>query len=121
MDDGFQVSPLATGLGGKCPRCGKGRLFAGYLTLAARCEVCDLELAKLESGDGPAFFIILIVGVMLGAAILYVELSYTPPFWVHGIIALVLGVFLPLILLRPAKALMIALQYRNKAAEGRLD
>lgn len=121
METGHEPSPFSAGLGSRCPRCGEGRLYAGYLTLADQCDVCDLDLAQLESGDGPAFFIILIVGFILGAAILYTELTYTPPYWVHAVIALVLGVLLPLVLLRPAKAYMIALQYKNKAAEGRLD
>jgi len=120
MDIDHEPTPFAAGLRSRCPRCGDGQLFAGYLTIADQCDVCDLDLAQLESGDGPAFFIILIVGFILGATILYVELSYTPSYWVHAAIAFVLGVLLPLVLLRPAKAYMIALQYRNKAQEGRL-
>ena len=114
-------SPVRTGLACRCPRCGEGRLFKGYLTVREKCEVCGLDFSRADSGDGPAIFIILIAGAIVGAAVLYVELAWQPAYWVHGLVALVLGVGLPLALLRPFKGVMIALQYRHGAAEGRLD
>jgi uncharacterized protein (DUF983 family) len=115
------VSPLVAGLMCRCPRCGKGRLFGGFLTLAPCCDVCGLDYAAMDSGDGPAVFIIFFAGFMVVGSALIVEALYQPPFWIH---ALLWG---PLILLttigplRPMKGLMIALQYHHNAAEGRLD
>jgi uncharacterized protein (DUF983 family) len=116
------LSPLKTGLACRCPRCGRGRLYAGFLTLAPACPVCHLDYAKADSGDGPAVFIILLLGAIVVAAALIVEVRYEPPYWVHMALwpPLVLGGALAL--LRPLKAMMIAQQYRHAAAgfgEGR--
>lgn len=115
------VSPLYAGLLGRCPRCGKGRLFHGYLTVPERCEVCGLDFAFANSGDGPAVFIILIAGFIVTGAALFVEVSYQPPLWVHVALWLPIGIGLPLLLLRPFKATLLALQYKFRAEEGRLD
>ena len=123
MQDHFYrpQSLLSVGLRGKCPRCGEGQLFEGFLGTKKHCRVCNLDLAFADSGDGPAVFIILIVGCIVGALFLYVELSYQPPYWVHAILWLPTILVLSLGLLRPFKAVMIALQYQNQAREGRLD
>ncbi len=113
------VSPFYAGLLGRCPRCGKGRLFRGFLAIADRCEVCGLDFEFANSGDGPAVFIILIAGFVITGAALYVEVVYQPPFWVHALLWLPLGLALPLLLLRPFKATLVALQYRFRAEEGR--
>ncbi len=83
-----------------------------------RCSSCGLDYAQADTGDGPAVFIILIVGAIVVAAALLVELTIMPPYWVHALLwpPLILG--LSLGLLRPAKALMMALQYRHQASEG---
>ncbi len=114
------VSPIYAGLMSRCPRCGKGRLFKGYLEIADRCERCGLDFAFANSGDGPAVFIILIAGFVVTGAALLVEIAYQPPLWVHAVLWLPLGLGLPLLLLRPFKATMLALQYRFRAEEGRL-
>lgn len=103
-----------------CPRCGEGRLFAGFLTPAPRCEACDLDYRFVDSGDGPAVFVILVVGFVVVAAALVTEVKYQPPYWVHAALWLPLILGLSLGLLRPLKALMIGLQFRHKAREGRL-
>ena len=108
------VSPLAAGLGCKCPRCGRGRLFAGFLTVAEKCETCGLALAKHDSGDGPAVFVILILGFVVVGLALWVELRYEPPFWVHAVIWVPFIVIGALLMLRPFKATLIALQYRHR-------
>lgn len=108
------VSPLAAGLGCKCPRCGRGRLFGGLLTVAARCEACGLELAKHDSGDGPAVFVILILGFIVVGLALWIELAYEPPFWVHAVLWVPFITFGALLLLRPFKATLIAMQYRHR-------
>jgi uncharacterized protein (DUF983 family) len=113
-------SPVVTGLKGCCPSCGKGRLFAGYLTLRPRCDKCGLDFAFADSGDGPAFFVMSIVGIVVIALALWVEFAYEPPIWLHMVIWSVLAIVLSLALVRPAKGLMVALQYHHKAAEGRL-
>lgn len=114
-------SPFVTGPAGRCPRCGKGKLFDGYLTPAKRCEACGFDLSFADAGDGAAVFIILIVGLIVVAEALIVELTYRPPYWVHAAIAVPLTLVLALGLLRPVKGLLLALQYRNSAREGRLE
>lgn len=113
-------SPASTGLRGLCPRCGRGRLFAGFLALKPRCEVCGLDFAFADSGDGPAFFVMSIVGFVVVALAMYVEFAYEPPLWVHAALWLPVVLGLSLALVRPAKGLLIALQYRHRAEEGRL-
>ncbi|MBU3888641.1 MULTISPECIES: DUF983 domain-containing protein [Methylosinus] len=117
-DERSTVNPYVAGLLGRCPRCGKGHLFRGFLALAPSCEVCGLDLAFADSGDGPAVFVMTIAGFIVVGAALYVEVAYAPPYWVHGLIFLPLTVIVCAGLLRPAKSLLIALQYFNKAEEG---
>lgn len=112
-------SALATGLKSRCPRCGRGRLFDGYLTLAPECRACGLDFSFADSGDGPAVFIILIVGFLVVGGALVVEVAFRPSYFVHALLWLPLIVLLPLLTLRPAKALMVALQYKHGAQEGR--
>ena len=114
------LSPYETGLGCRCPRCGQGRLFSGYLTTAPRCEVCGLDYGFIDAGDGPAVFVILIVGFVVVGAALVTEMAYQPPYWLHALLWLPLTLLMTLGMVRPLKGLMIALQYHHKAAEGRL-
>lgn len=107
------VSTLRAGLTSKCPRCGKGRLFAGFLTVAPRCNACGLDFSGVESADGPAVFTILIVGFAVVFAALYVETVYRPSYWVHAALWLPAIVIGSLAILRPLKATLIALQYRH--------
>ncbi len=115
------VSAFGAGLRGRCPRCGEGRLFKGFLSLRPRCDACGLDYAFADSGDGPAVFIMFIVGFIVCGLALWVEFTYEPPMWLHMVVWLSLTVILCLLLARPAKALMIALQFQNKAEEGRLE
>lgn len=103
-----------------CPRCGKGKLYSGLLKVAPRCTACDLDYAIFDAGDGPAVFVVLIAGGLVTAAALYVEFTFTPPIWVHALLWIPLTTLLILALLRWAKALLLVLQYRNKAGEGRI-
>ena len=124
MDEQDAAATLAQtamrGLACKCPRCGQGKLYAGFLTLRARCEVCDLDYAFIDAGDGPAIFIIMIAGFIVVGSALVVEVKYQPPFWVHAALWLPLILATTLLPLRAMKALLIALQYHHKAAEGQL-
>jgi uncharacterized protein (DUF983 family) len=111
-------SVFLAGLGCRCPRCGRGPLYRGFLTVAAACSACGLDYAKADSGDGPAVFIILVLGAVVVAAALVVEVNYQPPLWLHAMLWLPIILGGSLGLLRPVKALMIALQYRHQAGEG---
>lgn len=115
------VEPVAAGLKGRCPRCGEGRLFSGYLTLRPGCANCGLDYGFADAGDGPAVFVILIIGFIVVGLALWVEVSFGPPLWLHFIIWIPLAVVGSLVPLRLFKGVLITLQYANKAAEGRLD
>lgn len=115
------LSPSSTGLHGRCPRCGEGRLFNGFLALAPGCSNCGLDYAFSDAGDGPAVFVMLIVGFVVAFLALYVEFTFQPPFWLHALLWVPLIVVLGLGTLRPLKGLMIAIQYKHKAEEGRLE
>jgi uncharacterized protein (DUF983 family) len=115
------ISAFSTGLASRCPRCGDGRLFQGYLTVAPRCEACGLDYSFADSGDGPAVFVTLIAGFLVLGLALAIDTAYEPPLWVYIVFFLPLTVLICLGMLRPLKSLLIALQYRNKAAPGRLD
>ena len=108
------------GLACKCPRCGKGKLYAGFLDLRPGCEACGLDYAFIDTGDGPAIFIIMIAGAVVVGCALVVEVKYQPPFWLHAALWLPLIAVTTLLPLRSMKALLIALQFHHKAAEGRL-
>jgi uncharacterized protein (DUF983 family) len=109
------------GLACRCPRCGRGKLFAGFLTLRPRCEACGLDYAFIDTGDGPAIFIIMLSGAIVVACALIVEVKYQPPFWLHAMLWLPLILATTLLPLRSMKALLIALQFHHKAAPGRLE
>ncbi len=115
------ISPYAAGLGGKCPRCGQGELFDGFLGLKPACPVCALDYAKADSGDGPAVFVIFIVGFVAVALAFVARFVWYAPIWLAFALSAGLAVIMILALLRPLKATLIALQYANKAAEGRLE
>ena len=108
------------GIACKCPRCGKGGIYAGFLDLRPRCEACGLDFAFMDSGDGPAIFVIMIAGAIVVGAALITEVKYQPPFWLHAVLWLPLILATTLLPLRAMKSLLIALQYHHKAAEGRL-
>jgi uncharacterized protein (DUF983 family) len=108
------------GLACKCPRCGEGKLYAGFLKMRPSCEACGLDYAFIDSGDGPAIFIIMIAGFIVVGSALVVEIKYQPPFWVHAALWGPLILATTLLPLRAMKSLLIALQYHHKAAEGRL-
>ena len=114
------LESVKRGLSCKCPRCGKGKLFSGFLTLRPSCEACGLDYAFIDTGDGPAIFIIMLAGAIVVACALIVEVKFQPPFWLHAALWLPLILVTTLLPLRSMKALLIALQFHHKAAEGRL-
>jgi uncharacterized protein (DUF983 family) len=121
MTDNYypDLSPVSTGLSAKCPRCGRGKLFEGYLTVAGGCTSCGLSYDFADGGDGAAWFVMLFVCVVGVGSILGIEVAYSPPFWVHALIAIPLLVVLPLVLLRPVKAILLNQQWKTGAREGR--
>jgi uncharacterized protein (DUF983 family) len=114
-------NPILAGLAGRCPRCGKGKMFAGFLGLRATCDVCGLDYSFADAGDGPAVFVILFAGFVVVGAALVTEVLYQPPIWVHAVLWLPLVLVTTILPLRLMKGVLIALQYHHKAAEGRLE
>ncbi|KPP80809.1 MAG: protein of unknown function DUF983 [Oceanicaulis sp. HLUCCA04] len=113
--------PVIAGISGRCPRCGEGRLFSGFLKFADTCESCELDISGEDAGDGPAVFIILIVGFIVVPLALALELAVTPPLWLHVVLWLPLALGLCVALLRPFRGIMFALQWHHSAREARLD
>lgn len=119
MSQPQSVSTLYAAVLARCPRCGEGRLFKNVLEMRNRCDRCGLDYRFIDTGDGPAIFGIFILGFLICGLALYVEFTYEPPSWVHVVLW---GIATPLVavaLLRFLKSIFIALQYRNKAEEGR--
>ena len=106
--------------GGLCPRCGAKSLYAGLLRFAPRCVSCDLDFGKFNVGDGPAAFLILIVGAIVTIGAVWLQLSMEPPFWVHILIWVPVAAGLTIGMLRVAKAALLKLEYKNAAREGRI-
>lgn len=115
------VSPYAAGFAGKCPRCGEGELFDGLLKLKARCPSCGLDYSKADAGDGPAVFVIFIVGFLAVAVAFIARFVFFAPIGLAFLLSAAFAALVILALLRPMKATLIALQYRHKAEEGRLE
>ena len=115
-----EPTPQAVALRGVCPRCGNRTLFAGLATFAPKCRACGLDFEGFNVGDGPAAFLILIIGGLIVGLAIAVELSAEPPFWVHILLWLPLTTILVVGALRVAKAALLALEYRHRAREGRI-
>ena len=122
MESGTQMSNLsaprplmaevARGLLGRCPCCGKGRMFGAFLKVKDRCEVCGEELYHHRADDFPAYIVIFLVGHMLVPAVLSVETNFAPSYWVHLMLWLPPTLILTLGLLQPVKGAVVALQWR---------
>lgn len=112
------TSPWRAGLLCRCPRCGEGPLFAGLLTVAPLCDGCGLDLAAQDSGDGPAVFVILVLGALVVGLALAVELIFAPPLWLHMVLWPPVILIGAVALLRPFKATLIAFQYRHRLGLG---
>jgi uncharacterized protein (DUF983 family) len=116
-----EPAPGAVALRGLCPHCSSKTLYAGLAGFAPKCRACGLDFASFNVGDGPAAFLILIVGGLVTALAVALELAAEPPFWVHGLLWLPLTAALVVGSLRLAKGLLLALEYRHRAREGRLS
>ncbi|MDP6516787.1 MAG: DUF983 domain-containing protein [Alphaproteobacteria bacterium] len=107
------LSPFKTGIAGRCPRCGQGRLYDGFLEVAVACDRCGLGLKSEDAGDGPAVFIVMILGLVIVGLALWIEMAYRPPMWLHMALWIPLTVGGALGMLRPFKGVMIALHYKH--------
>lgn len=112
---------LKHGLRCRCPRCGEGRLFNGFLKLAPRCEVCGLDYAFADPADGPAFFVMMTMAFPATAFGIWIELTYEPALWVHFVTTLPFLLLSCIPPLRPIKGMLIASQYFHKAEESRFE
>jgi uncharacterized protein (DUF983 family) len=98
----------------RCPNCGKGRLFTGFITVVDRCEACGEDLSHQRADDAPPYFVIFIVGHVVVALVLMVERAYAPSLWVHMALWLPLTLVLSLVLLPPIKGAVVGLQWAHR-------
>jgi uncharacterized protein (DUF983 family) len=110
---------LIAGLLCRCPYCGRGPLFEGFLTVKGRCAACGGDLSLADSGDGPVVFIVLVVGAVGCAGLLYSELALHAAVWMALVVWIPVSAALALAALRPFKGVLLALQIGLGAAEGR--
>ena len=97
----------------RCPRCGEGRLFTGLLNVRPSCPACGLDLLAQDAGDGPAVFVILLLGLIVVGLAAIVEIKFAPPIWLHLLLWTPLILGCAILMLRPLKAGLIALQYKH--------
>lgn len=115
------ATPLVrAALSARCPACELGPLYRGWLAFAPRCRACGLDYTRFNVGDGPAAFLILIVGGLVTALALFLQIAANPPFWVHILLWVPIATGLIILCLRVSKAALLILEYRNKAGEGRI-
>jgi uncharacterized protein (DUF983 family) len=111
-----RLSTLSTGLRCRCPRCGKGPLLKGLLTIREECSVCGLDYRFAEPADGPAFFAMSAIGVVGMIAFMAFEFTVRPPIWVHFTVTFPLIAAACVLSLRPFKGWLVSEQYIHKAA-----
>lgn len=114
-----RIDPIRAGLLCRCPHCGVGRLYAGFLGVVDRCEACGFDFTRLNTGDGAAVFVMQLAGAPVVFGALFIQITWNPPVWAMLAVALPLVLGLSLGLMRPGKGVMIALQMRNKAGQAR--
>lgn len=106
------------GLRLRCPQCGEGEVFAGYLRLREACRACGADFKAADAGDGPAVFVILVVGAIVAPLLIILQNATVLPDWLALTITLIAAVVLCLALLPPFKATLFALQWKHKAREA---
>lgn len=104
----------ATGLRGLCPRCGKGHLFDGFLSLKPSCEACGLDQSFADPADGAAFFVLCFGCVPAAALAVWIEVVFAPPFWVHLAVSLPFLLVTSILPLRPLKGFLVARQFLQR-------
>ena len=104
---------------GVCPRCEKASMFApgigGWLKLVAKCPACGLDYDFAHADDGPAFFALCITAFPLVFVAVWLEVEFSPPWWVHALVSVPILAFGCLGSLRPFKGWLVASQYLNEA------
>ena len=105
---------ILNGLRARCPNCGTGRIFSGYLKVNDRCPDCGEALFHHRADDAPPYVVMLIVGHVLVGMMLWLEVAYAPALWLHAAIFLPLTIVMSLILLPPVKGALVALQWANR-------
>ena len=115
-----EPSPAASAFRGLCPRCGARTLFDGWVRFASKCRSCGLDFDSFNVGDGPAAFLIFIVGTIVVVGALVVDGAYSPPWWVH-LVWIPVASALTIMGLRISKAWLLAAEYRHRAREGRIS
>ena len=101
----------------RCPRCGQGPVFTGLLTVRDSCRVCGLDLRAHDSGDGPAVLVFFVLATIVVLLAVWTEFTFSPPLWVHAVLWPLVTIPLAIVLMRPLKAAMVALQFRHRASE----
>ena len=96
-------------------------MFKSYLDLAPQCTACGADFSKADAGDGPAFFVMFLLGILIMPPVLLVQALFSPPFWVHLILWTPVVIILAIALLRPFKSLMFALQWKHSAEQAQWD
>jgi uncharacterized protein (DUF983 family) len=111
-----EARAVKTGLTCKCPRCHEGHIYKPGFTMELKetCPVCGLNLHKNDSADGPAVFMIFILGFALVPLALWVDAWLSPPLWVHAVLWGTIAIGLTLGMLKPVKAYVIGLQYKHR-------
>jgi uncharacterized protein (DUF983 family) len=112
------VNPFLAGLNCRCPNCGRGPLFSGYLRIRGACSDCGFDLARADSGDGPAVFVVLICGAISCFGLLFTEVRFHWPVWLELTLWIPAAVILCLAALRPFKGVLVAMQFHNRASEA---
>tara|TARA_R110002020_G_scaffold52911_2_gene148357 strand:- start:1761 stop:2180 length:420 start_codon:yes stop_codon:yes gene_type:complete len=115
------LEPIRTGVRGRCPRCGQGHLFQGFIKMRPSCEVCGLDYAFADPADGPAFFIMMFGCIPSTIFALWLQVVHEPAWWVHFLTTAPLMLLTCVPPLRPVKGWLVASQYFHKAQEGSID
>jgi len=110
-------SVLYVALHCRCPRCGRGKLLENLLEVRDACDVCALDLRQSDAGDGAIVAAVLVLGAIVVGLAFWVEFRFNPPLWVHAVLWPVVTIPLAVAVMRPAKAALIALQYRHRSSE----
>lgn len=112
---------ILAGLKGRCPNCGKGKLFERYLKLAPRCPICGADFSMADTGDGAAVFVMFLVGAIVVPMAFILQFAARAPSWLTISATLLATIVLSLVCLPPFKATLFTLQWVHKAEEGRLE
>ena len=105
---------------GACPRCGAPTLFDGLVRFAERCGACGLDFTRFNVGDGPAAILTLVLGALVSIGAVLIQVAYEPPLWLQLVIWVPLTAAGVVASLRVAKGVLLTIEYRQAAREGRI-